>query len=252
MMASEPTSAPALDKAVNDMLVEASRRELAQPSEHDEIREAIAAEMSRRESVKKPNIDRLVDAVVHLEDGTPVFVPDIGEKVIIERHSNILPGWGWLDTRVYIVRFIDHDTGHLRLWDPEAQHFALSNFIEGPKRGYRFKLPPVNGRLESPGKRRRRRSAAEKAAEGEAAPQPKKRRGRPAGVKNRPKDVIAAEKADKAKSKAEKAAKRDVKKRRQLAVTSTPVTPSTKTAAKKKRPKGKATKKSRSRRIKTS
>ena len=94
----------------------------------------------------------------------------------------------------------------------------MSNYITGTKAGYRFKLPNAKGM--SIGKRKRGRprknptGAPEltKPVELDSNGQPvKKKRGRPAGTKNRPKDVIRAEKKAKLELKKAKAKKRKAK-----------------------------------------
>lgn len=162
---------------------------------------------------QKPIIDALEDAIESDEDGTPVFTVPPGEKVIIERYRSVLPGNAWLDTKVYTVETIDGVTGNLTLWDDEGKCFAMSNYLTAPPRGYRFKVPPAKGGLHIQGRRRGRpRKVVPLGEEKPSAPvqldengQPvKKKRGRPAGSKNRPRDVVTAEKRAKAKLKSEK------------------------------------------------
>lgn len=171
----------------------------------------------RARLASKPIIDNLEDAIEPDEDGVPVFTVPPGEKVIIERYRSILPGNAWLDTKVYTVETIDGVTGNLMLWDDDGKCHAMSNYLTAPKRGYRFKVPPTKGGLVIQGRKRGRpRKVVPLGEEKQAAPiqldengQPiKKKRGRPAGVKNRPKDVVTAEKRAKAQMKAEKKAKK--------------------------------------------
>lgn len=205
------------DESLIEFVKKNIKDEFSQETEVDQIKKAVFRENSRlREAARKPNIDDLVDAVVYLDDGTPVFVPDIGEKVVIERHSIILPDWGWLDTKTYVVRFINHETGHLNLWDLEGRQLASSNFIDGTKKGYKFKLPPKNGRLEPPvGRRQFRRSKFDIALQKELSEdsnEAPKRRGRPKGTKNRSKDEIKLEREKYRAEKAARAEKRDLQK----------------------------------------
>ena len=171
----------------------------------------------RARLAQKPIIDHLEDAIENDEDGVPVFTVPPGEKVIIERFRSILPGNSWLDTKVYTVETIDGVTGNLMLWDDEGKCHAMSNYLTAPKRGYRFKVPPAKGGLVIQGRKRGRpRKLVPVGQEKPVEPvqldengQPiKKKRGRPAGVKNRPKDVVAAERRAKAQLKAEKKVKK--------------------------------------------
>jgi len=174
--------------------------------EVDEITRAARLEASK--AAAKPLIDHLAAAVGSDELGNLVFLGKTGDKVIIERIATVLSHRPWLDTKTYIVESVDGVTGDMRLFDPEMCQEAMSNFITGTKRGYRFKLPSSKGM--SIGKRKRGRpkknptDAPElaKPVVLDAAGQPaKKKRGRPPGSKNRERDVIRAEKAAKVQKK---------------------------------------------------
>lgn len=139
----------------------------------------------------KPDISSLEDAVDVSDDGTVTFIPVVGGKVVIER---CVESGDWLDTNLYTVTDIDTESGALRLIRDEFGHNAMSNYMEGILRGYVFKLPPKKGPIV---KRKVRVSRKVKDAT-ITIPDPnlpKKGRGRPKGSKNRPKDVIQAEKA---------------------------------------------------------
>lgn len=166
---------------------------------------------------QKPIIDHLEDAIETDDDGVPVFTIPPGEKVIIERVRTILPGNAWLDTKMYTVETIDGVTGNLMLWDDDGQCHAMSNYLTAPKRGYKFKVPPAKGGLQIQGRKRGRpRKVVPIGQEKPVEPvqldengQPiKKKRGRPAGSKNRPRDVVQAEKRARAQLKSEKKRKK--------------------------------------------
>lgn len=166
---------------------------------------------------QKPIIDHLEDAIELDDEGVPVFTIPPGEKVIIERVRTILPGNAWLDTKMYTVETIDGVTGNLMLWDDEGKCHAMSNYLTAPRRGYKFKVPPAKGGLQIQGRKRGRPRklvpiGQEKPAElvqlDENGQPIKKKRGRPAGSKNRPRDVVQAEKRAKAKLKSEKKRKK--------------------------------------------
>lgn len=164
-------------------------------------------------AANKPLIDHLPDAISKDEMGFPVLLAGPGERIIIERTASILEGRPWLDTKTYTIESIDTASGRLHLWDDDLQRYAGTNFVEGLKVGYRFKLPTRKGMNIGQRKRGRPRKNPE-GAPVEAKPvelgpdgQPvKKKRGRPAGSKNRPQDVIMAEK--KAKLALKKAKRR--------------------------------------------
>lgn len=172
------------------------------------------AEKVARLAASRPSIDHLEDAVVQDEMGMYVLLAKPGEKIVIERFASVLPTKPWLDTKIYIVDRIDIATGNVGLWDPELHRAAGTNYVQGLKAGYRFKLATKSTRIE--GKRRRGRPRKNPTVE--AAPPPptldangkpiKKKRGRPAGVKNRSKDEIKADKVAKAEVRAAKKAAR--------------------------------------------
>lgn len=195
----------------------------------------------------KPAIDHLPDAIVRNEMGMLVLLVKPGEKLVIERCASILASRPWLDTKTYVVQTIDEATGHVSLWDEDLHRFAGTNYVSGLKAGYRFKMATSKASAEI-GKKKRGRPRKNPPVEarpvqvGADGKPEKKKRGRPAGVKNRPKDVIAAEKAAIRKARAEKAAKRTSKKAVKVARSTAPVEPvvPSETAAKEKaKPKAK-------------
>jgi len=158
-------------------------------------------------SASKPDISALPDAMS--KDG-PLFVR--GDKIVIERYATVLIGNPYLDTRTYLVESVDSVTGKVNLWDPAMSQFATDNWKHGVKYGYVYKFARAGVAISS--KRKRGRPRKNPTAVAEPAPvalgpdgKPVvKKRGRPAGVKNRPKEVVAAEKKAKAQLRAAKAA----------------------------------------------
>lgn len=181
--------------------------------EVDEITRAARAEQSKLAS--KPLIDHLEDAVGKDQFGNPVLNAKVGDKIIIERYATVLSHKPWLDTKTYVITNIDGVTGDLVLMDTDLGQQAGSNYITGTKHGYRFKLP--NSKGMSIGKRKRGRprknptGAPEPVKPMQFGPDGKpvaKKRGRPAGTKNRPKEVIRAEKRAKLEKRSARKAKR--------------------------------------------
>lgn len=145
----------------------------------------------QRRLSKKPKIDHLPDGVALLDDGTILPLFDVGDTIIAERHISFAPGNPWLDTRLYTVKSIDDEKGIVHCTDVELVHYACIGFKHphtriklAPKKGNPFKAPKV----EKP--------------KVDLPPGEKKKRGRPKGSKNRPKDVIKAEKQAKKEGKA--------------------------------------------------
>lgn len=103
----------------------------------------------------KPDISLLDDAVITDENGRLRFVVEPGNKVIIERYATLLSTKPWLDTQAYTVIRVDQVTGNLELHNDEFQQYAVSNFIDGVKHGFKFKIPTKSGRVP---KRRTKRA----------------------------------------------------------------------------------------------
>jgi hypothetical protein len=112
--------------------------------EEDDILEHVHSHArEQRRVATRPFLDHLKDAVRVLDDGAVTFTQKNGMQVIIERCASCLSNKPWLDTRVYIVKAVDYESGALRLWDDELKQHASSNFKTGLKLGYRFKVPEL-------------------------------------------------------------------------------------------------------------
>lgn len=159
-----------------------------------------------RKTVQKPDISRLPDAVTA---GIPNF--DVGDSIVIERYATFLKGCPYLDTRTYEVLNVDTFSGRLHLYDNSASQFALSNFKRDVRRGNIYKLASGNVVATKKKRGRPRKTTIETASTSVVVVDPaapKRRRGRPAGVKNRDRDIVKAEKEErKAAKKAKKAKK---------------------------------------------
>ena len=164
-------------------------------------------------SSSKPDISSLADAIG--PDGTPIFCK--GDKIVIERYASILPGAPYMDTRTYVVNSIDMETGKVMLWDDSLMQHGTDNWKVGLKNGQVYKFA---GLLNLSSKKKRGRPRKNPTAPPAPPPptdangQPiKKKRGRPAGVKNRPKAIIAAEKKEKVALRKAKLQARKAKKK---------------------------------------
>lgn len=152
---------------------------------------------------RKPEIGHLPDAIV---GGQPQF--SAGDSIVVERHSGFLPGKPYLDTKTYRVLRLDEFTGRMHLFDEALDQNAIMNWKEGILHGTVFKLPLGRLPITSKGKRGRPRKNPLPLPTPivDGVPLPKKPgRGRPKGSKNRPGEVIRAEKAA---AKAKRAAKK--------------------------------------------
>jgi hypothetical protein len=176
--------------------------------EVDEITRAHRAETAK--VANKPMIDHLPNAVEKDEMGMLTLLAIPGEKIIIERYATVLSHKPWLDTKTYTIETINAANGDLGLWDDDLGRSAMSNFIQGTKLGYRFKLPA--GRVGIGQRKRGRPKKNPTGVPEEAKPvqldangQPiKKKRGRPPGSKTRDRDVIMAEKKAKLEARKKK------------------------------------------------
>lgn len=205
------------DKELNEVekLVKATIDQGNSPQESSEepqgIEDLTLAEEKRL--ANRPTIDHFEDAIS--PDGSPKFT--VGDRIIVEM---VLPSGRWLETRNGIVKSINADNGDIGLLDTDVRQMFYSNFVKGPSRGYRFKLVPkttVNGRVALTKRRGRPRKGPEKIAkpvELDANGKPiKRKRGRPKGTKNRPRDVVKAERDAQDKIRDEKRVARQARKR---------------------------------------
>lgn len=135
----------------------------------------------------KPNISWLQPAVL---DGK--FLPVKGGYLIMERNNLLLNTPTWLDTKVYRLLTDPDLDGNARLFDCSNQNNALFNWKSAVGLGFELKLPPPGRNpellFESTGKRRRKRKFVETQVakeDNELAQQPKRKRGRPKGSKNK-------------------------------------------------------------------
>lgn len=164
----------------------------------------IAELMAPRKPEAKPDISRLPDAI---EGGKLLLKP--GERIVIERRVPFLAGCPYLDTRTYLINSIDEAKGVLRLWDEAFQQWAMDNYVKGPSYGQVYKMALGRSVTTKKKRGRPRKNPVEAPKPVELGPDGKpvkKKRGRPKGSKNRPKDEIREEKVA-------KAAKRSMKKR---------------------------------------
>jgi len=152
---------------------------------------------------RKPSIDHLKDGVLTTDDGlggtmhVPVF--DVGDRIIVERHSQLLPGGPWLDTRVYLVKDIVDDAGLVHCWDEELQHYACMAFDRPDVQ--RIKLPPKKGNpFRAPKATDGKPLQNSSVSQGDSATK-RKGRGRPKGSKNRPKEEIRKERLERREAK---------------------------------------------------
>lgn len=125
---------------------ESDEVEITTPAEVEDDEHQVLHQQAREQKrlSNKPYIDHLEDAIT-IENGVPFFNRKPGDTVIIERFASVLASKPWLDTRAYKVINIDAATGDLKLQDADCGQQSSSNYLTGPKLGYRFKIPEKKG-----------------------------------------------------------------------------------------------------------
>lgn len=165
--------------------------------EEKETLEGFALTPEQRETrrlQKQPRIDHLKDATVQAPDGTVLPLFNVGDKVVVERYSELLNTHPWLDTRVLEVISIDDESGRVTCFDPDVKHRV---FVGVNHPFTRIKLPPRRGNpLKAPDNAAK--AGQPKPGKGGTVTDVGAGKGRPKGTKNRPKEVIAAEKRERA------------------------------------------------------
>jgi hypothetical protein len=142
----------------------AERPLIEDPVEDHEEEDLVAATERFLDGPKRNDpwfIDDLPDAISEGADGAPLFLPAHKELVVIERWYE----GRWLGTSLYRIIRVDRTTGDMHLHDEDLQQAAQANYLTGPKRGWRFKLPITGLRLhgrQGPEKKRRGRKCKSK------------------------------------------------------------------------------------------
>lgn len=171
-----------------------------------EAREMAAALEPATPSTPAIDISRLPDAIVE-----GALRPAVGDRIVIERRAAFLPGRPYLDTKTYRIHRLDPN-GNMSLWDESLNQWAMDNWKTGPMKGNVYKVPSVGVAVTTKRKRGRPRKnpvdAPKPVVVGPDGAPVKRGRGRPKGSKNRAKDVIRAEKAEKSRLRAAKRAKK--------------------------------------------
>lgn len=151
-------------------------------------------ERESRRTANRPDVSWLRDAIVDNK-----FIPKKNDYLVVERRLILNDDNAWLDTKTYRLLKDPTIDGNVHMFDCIKKQHAQLNWIEGLKYGFVFKLPPPGRNpetlFESDGRRKRKR----KFVNAVAKPQPiptfdeqgnvvKRKRGRPKGSKNKPKE----------------------------------------------------------------
>ena len=185
----------------DDFIIESPAGESSEDwdSVSDNVPRSMLGAPSKDRSASRPDISKLPSGIG--PDGIPTFVR--GDKVVIERYSGVLKGHPYLDTRTYVIQNVDTVTGKITMYDAAQGQFATDNWKAGLQNGNVYKLAK-NTTIDLSSKRKRGRPRKNPDAPTNVAkPAPIldangmpviKKRGRPAGSKNRSKEVIINEK----------------------------------------------------------
>lgn len=177
----------------------------------DDVQLQIKMAFAPARAAQKPNVDYLDDAVVELEGHGTVFLPQVGDGLIIQYPQD------WRDTTYFTIREINYETGAVWLWNPQRKQWASTNFLDAKRYGLVLKTPP-EGASElrmaiALGQRKRGRPRKNPIEQVVAPPKEKSERGRgrPKGSKNRSKEVIEAEKRARREERNERAQARSMR-----------------------------------------
>jgi hypothetical protein len=146
---------------------------------------------------RKPGILHLSEGVTVTElDGETTYLPlfDVGSRIVVEIRTSLLKGSPWLETLVGKVRSIDDEAGLVSILDEDTDaRLPAVRWVSFKDGLHDFRLAPARGNpFDAAAAKRIERELAKAAAI--AAGQVKRGRGRPPGSRNRPKEVIQAEK----------------------------------------------------------
>lgn len=160
------------------------------------------AEAEVHRLAKRPSIGHLPSGTAESNDGggggrRALFGP--GDRIVVERCSSFILG-AWLDTRVLLVEDVNGTTGVVRCRDQELDQLTYVSFTS-PLHDVR--LCPAKGDPFRAPRPEQATTPALPAPEGE-----KRRRGRPKGSKNRPKEVIERERLERGARKGKRGKKR--------------------------------------------
>lgn len=146
------------------------------------------ARLARWQS-RRPSIEHLEAGVVFPPgEGTALPVFDVGDRIVVDCRTTLLRSNPWLETIVGRVRTIDDDTGLVSLFDEESDsRNPTVRWVSFRDPMFDVRLAPAKG---NPFNAERIKATRPPPAPGEV----RRGRGRPKGSKNRPKDVIKAEK----------------------------------------------------------
>ena len=180
-------------------------------AEEGEVALLSAAERRARWQSRRPPVAHLRPGTVVAPGGDRLPLFDVGDRIVVDCCTRLLPGNPWLETVVGRVVAIDDDVGIVRLVDEDVDaRMSRARVVSLRDDVFDFRLAPATGSPFTVTAVR----AASRAATGSASsststdPAGKRGRGRPKGAKNRSKAEIEAEREAYRKLREEKRARR--------------------------------------------
>jgi hypothetical protein len=207
-----------LEAAVLGKLVGESSENLEPEEQQISVSNLSSGAGEARRLARRPDTDHLKPGTVSTGEGEVLPLFNAGDRIVVERCCSFLSGNPWLDTYIYKVVSIDDETGAVKCLDEDTEHHSTVSFKSKFQRV--FLCPKTGNPFTETAKKLAAKEEARAVAKKEglpsrdetpAAPVGKKGRGRPKGTKNRPKEVIMAEKQKKAEEKRVKKARRGKK-----------------------------------------
>jgi hypothetical protein len=208
-----------LEAAVLGKLVGESSENLEPEEQQISVSNLSSGAGEARRLARRPDTDHLKPGTVSTGEGEVLPLFNVGDRIVVERCCSFLSGNPWLDTYIYKVISIDDETGAIHCLDEDTEHHSTVSFKSKFQRV--FLCPKTGNPFTETAKKLAAKEEARVVAkkEGLAGPdgalqvlrEGKKGRGRPKGTKNRPKEVIMAEKQKKAEEKRTKKARRGKK-----------------------------------------
>lgn len=172
--------------AVNSNVVDVDEEE--QGEDPADVNLSVEARKARW-LARRPTIAHLKDGICYVPGSSerlPLF--DVGVRIVVDISTDHLKDVPWLQTIVGKVRSIDDDTGIVSVFDEDSDvRCPTVRWTSFKDDLHVFKLAPIKGNPFDP-------ALVRKAPKPPLKPGEVRRgRGRPKGVKNRPKEIIQAE-----------------------------------------------------------
>jgi len=210
-MSTDESTVPVEELSDIERMVQSAIDAGVEPKDDDDVvdpEDASVSDDERRQRwlARRQPIDHLKPGVITtVLDGVTTTLPlfDIGDRIVADVSTTLLRGNPWIYTLVGKVRSIDDDTGLVTLWDEDTdRRNPMTRYVSMRDPLIILKIAPTRGNPFDTTHVVKPRPVDLKPGE------VKRGRGRPAGSKNRPKEVIRAEREAMKALRAEKRARK--------------------------------------------